>query len=72
LTEKTLINHIRKTTETTPKEFISSLIVEESKAMLAHKATVDQVASYFNFTDQAHFSNFFRKKTGKSPREFKG
>ena len=71
ITEKTLINHIRSTTDSTPKEFISSLIVEESKAMLLNKATVEQVATYFNFTDQAHFSNFFRKRTGKSPNQFK-
>lgn len=71
MTEKTLINHIRQTTDTTPKEFISALIVEESKAMLFNKASVDQVATYFNFTDQAHFSNFFRKKTGKNPNDFK-
>lgn len=71
MTEKTLINHIRHTTESTPKEFISALIVEESKAMLSHRATVDQVATYFNFTDQAHFSNFFRNKTGQNPNEFK-
>lgn len=71
MTEKTLINHIRHTTEATPKEFISAVIVEESKAMLTNKASVDQVATYFNFTDQAHFSNFFRKKTGKNPNELK-
>lgn len=71
MTEKTLINHIRQTTESTPKEFISALIVEESKAMLANKASVDQVASYFNFTDQAHFSNFFKNRTGQNPNEFK-
>lgn len=72
ITEKTLINHFRQTTESTPKEFISTLIVEESKAMLFNKASVDQVATYFNFTDQAHFSNFFRKKTGQNPNYFKG
>lgn len=71
ITEKTLINHIKKTTEFTPKDFISTVIVAESKAMLMNKATVDQVADYFNFTDQAHFSNFFRNMTGKSPRDFK-
>lgn len=71
MTKKTLINHIRQTTEITPKEFISALIVEESKAMLSNKASVDQVASYFNFTDQAHFSNFFKKRTGYNPNDFK-
>jgi AraC-like DNA-binding protein len=71
LTEKTLINHVRSITQTTPKDFINSVIVEESKAMLLNRSTVDQVASYFNFTDQAHFSNFFRNKTGQSPIYFK-
>ena len=71
ITEKTLINHVRKTTELTPKDFISAVIIEESKAMLFNKTTVDEVASYFNFTDQAHFSNFFRKKTGKNPNDYK-
>ncbi len=71
MTQKTLINHIRQTTESTPKEFISALIIEESKAMLSSNASVDEVATYFNFTDQAHFSNFFRKKTGKNPNDFK-
>jgi AraC-like DNA-binding protein len=71
MTEKTLINHIRQTTESTPKEFISALIVEESKAMFSNEATVDQVASYFNFTDQAHFSNFFKNRTGQNPSDFK-
>ena len=71
MTEKTLTNHIRQSTGHTPKDFINSVIVEESKAMLQHKATVDQVAHYFNFTDQSHFSNFFRRMTGQSPSSFK-
>lgn len=71
MTEKTLINHIKQITNSTPKDFINQVITAESKAMLKNKATVDQVATYFNFTDQAHFSNFFRKMTGESPRDFK-
>lgn len=71
MTEKTLINHIRQTTDSTPKEFISSLIVEESKTMLYNNTSVGDIATYFNFTDQAHFSNFFRKMTGKTPNQFR-
>jgi len=71
MTEKTLINHVRLITESTPKDFINTVILEESKAMLLSRASVDQVATYFNFADQAHFSNFFRKKTGQSPNHFK-
>ena len=71
VTEKTLIAHVKQTIGHTPKEFINLVVAEESKAMLVNKATVDQVSTYFNFTDQAHFSNFFRKMTGKTPREFK-
>lgn len=70
-TEKTLINHFKLSMGTTPKDFINSVIIEESKAMLANLASVEQVADHFNFTDQAHFSNFFRKKTGMSPRNFR-
>ncbi len=69
MTEKTLINHFRQTTDLTPKEFINTVIVEESKAMLLNKASVEQVSNYFNFTDQAHFSNFFRHKTGRNPTD---
>lgn len=71
LTEKTLVNHFKQSTQTTPKDFINTLIIEESKAMLSNQSTVDQVADYFNFTDQAHFSNFFKKKTGQTPNEYK-
>lgn len=71
LTEKTLINHFKQITATTPKYFINTVIIEESKTLLNHKLTVEEVADYFNFTDQAHFSNFFKKKTGQTPIDFK-
>jgi AraC-like DNA-binding protein len=71
LTEKTLTNHFKHITDLTPKDFISSLIIEESKTLLRDSATVGQVADYFNFNDQAHFSNFFKKKTGQSPNDLK-
>jgi AraC family transcriptional regulator, transcriptional activator of pobA len=71
ITEKTLIKHLRHTMQTTPTDFINHLIVAESKAMLQRQASVDEVAAYFNFTDQAHFSNFFRNKTGQNPARFK-
>lgn len=69
--EKTLINHFKISMGTTPKDFINAVIVKESKALLANMATVEQVADHFNFTDQAHFSNFFRKQTGLSPSDFR-
>lgn len=71
VTEKTLINHMKSSNEMTPKDFINSVIIEESKALLRNKVAIDDVADYFNFTDLAHFSNFFKKKTGISPVEFK-
>ncbi|WP_228779822.1 helix-turn-helix domain-containing protein [Aquiflexum lacus] len=71
ITEKTLTNHFKLITESTPKEFINSVIVEESKALLLDNASVGQVADYFNFNDPAHFSNFFKKKTGQSPNDIK-
>lgn len=71
MTEKSLINHVKATEHLTPKDFINMVIVEESKAMLRNQVPVEEVAFYFNFTDTPHFSNFFRNKTGESPREFR-
>ncbi len=71
ITEKTLINHVKQITSSTPKDFINQVVAEESKAMLRNNTAVDKVSDHFNFTDQAHFSNFFKKMTGQSPREFK-
>lgn len=70
ITEKTLVNHFKTSMGITPKDFINAVIINESKALLANMATVEQVADYFNFTDQSHFSNFFRKQTGARPRDF--
>lgn len=71
ITEKTLTNHFKTITESTPKEFINSVIIEESKVLLLNKLSIGQIADYFNFNDHAHFSNFFKKKTGLSPNDFK-
>lgn len=69
--EKTLISHFKFAMGITPKDFINYIIIAESKALLSNRATVDEVANYFNFTDQAHFSNFFHKKTGIRPTDFR-
>ena len=70
LTEKTLIAHFKSSTGLTPKGYINEVIIAESKAMLKSGHSVYEVARYFNFTDQAHFTNFFRQVTGNTPAAF--
>lgn len=71
ITEKTLINYVKNHSSLTPKDFINQVIIQESKALLKNNSSIDIVTQYFNFTDQAHFSNFFKRMTGINPSQFK-
>lgn len=53
-------------------EFIHARITIEAKRMLkySHKP-IKQIAYDLHFTDAAHFTNFFKQKTGSTPVEFK-
>ncbi|MES2621005.1 MAG: AraC family transcriptional regulator [Bacteroidota bacterium] len=59
-------------TGVTMLEFIHSRIVIEAKRLLKFSnKPIKQIAYHLHFTDAAHFTNFFRQKTGKTPLEFK-
>ncbi|MBP7699670.1 MAG: helix-turn-helix domain-containing protein [Saprospiraceae bacterium] len=56
----------------TPSDIIHDFILQKAKQMLLFdKKTVKEVASELNFTDVAHFTNFFKKKTGILPSYYK-
>jgi AraC-like DNA-binding protein len=51
---------------------IHDIILSEAKIQMNEAdKTFQQIAEELNFSDQASFSKFFKKKTGLSPREFK-
>jgi AraC-like DNA-binding protein len=70
------VNHlnrvIKETTGRTTTEIISDRIVQEAIAMLQHTTlNISEIAYSLGFDYPAHFNNFFKKQTGKTPGEFR-
>lgn len=62
----------RDHTGISPLELIHARIVTESKRMLKFgNRPIKQIAYDLHFTDAAHFTNFFKQKTGYTPLEFR-
>ncbi|AJW63235.1 helix-turn-helix transcriptional regulator [Elizabethkingia sp. HX WHF] len=72
ITRKYLSKVIKKTMDKTPKDIINQTIIIESKLLLKRtNANISEVAALVGFSDQAMFSKFFKKQSGKSPSEYK-
>ncbi len=62
----------RNYTGQTALEFIHARIIVEAKRLLKYSSKpIKQIAYDLHFTDAAHFTNFFKQKTGSTPVEFK-
>lgn len=57
----------------TPKEFIQIKRINQSLAQLSQKKDIKshELADMLGFYDSAHFTNEFKKYTGKTPKSFK-
>lgn len=53
------------------KQYIMNKKIERAKTMLLSDTPVRVVAESLNFYDASSFSNYFKKNTGLTPREFK-
>lgn len=72
ISRKYLTKVINKTIYKSPRDIIHHVLLIESKILLKDSnANVNEVASQLKFSDQAAFSKFFKKHTGKSPLEYK-
>jgi AraC family transcriptional regulator len=61
----------RQTLGISPYQFVLQLKIEHAKKLIQnHHGPLSEIAYSLNFTDQAHFSNVFKKITGVSPRTF--
>ena len=70
------VNHlnraIRETTGKTTSDLISERLLQEARILLRHSHWgIAEIAYALGFREPAHFSNFFKKNTGKSPSGFR-
>ncbi|HOZ97789.1 MAG TPA: helix-turn-helix domain-containing protein [Niabella sp.] len=69
---KYLTQILRKKTGKSARDFITEMVVMEAKVLLDHpKNTIGNIAEQLNFSDQFHFSHFFKKYTGHSPLQYR-
>lgn len=67
-----LIKKFKKSKNITPYQFIIQRKLEHSKYLLRNKAySISDIANMLNFSDQAHFSNTFKKMFGLTPNKYK-
>jgi AraC family transcriptional regulator, transcriptional activator of pobA len=67
-----LNNAIYLETGKTPKQLLQDTILLEAKLLIAHsEMSISEIAFHFNFHDVPHFTHFFKKRTGFSPKSFK-
>jgi len=73
LTTEAKLNEVSKLhTNKTAQNVIYSLIISEAKRLLHYEnLTIKEIAYALGFNDPFYFSNFFKKHTEKSPKDFK-
>lgn len=72
ITNKHLIEVIKKTTGKTPTEFIQNIHMQEAKKLLIHSSfTVSEITYQLGFNDSSYLNKVFKKQFGKTPLDFR-
>lgn len=72
ISRKYLTKVINKTVFKSPRDIIHQVLAVEARLLLRNpNLNVNEVASQLSFSDQASFSKFFKKHTGRSPLEYR-
>jgi AraC-like DNA-binding protein len=70
--EAVMIRRFREYFGATPYDYLMDRRIEEAKLLLRHTAlSVKEIAARLKFSDQYYFSNYFKRKTGVSPKNHK-
>ncbi len=71
-TKTHIIRVFREEYQITPYEYILARKLRLAKDLLINTSLpVSEIAAYLNFCDAHYFTNFFRSRTGKTPREYR-
>lgn len=63
---------VRRSLDTTPKQYIADRIMQEAKRLLRYTAaTVTEIADRLCFENASYFIRYFRKQAGCTPRQFR-
>lgn len=67
------LNHsIKRVTGKTSSMLISNRVIQEAKALLLNSDwNISEISNALNFEHPAHFTNYFRKHTNQTPKEFR-
>ena len=69
---KTLSNLFAQYNDRTPLQVINDRIALEAKRLLIYSSkTVEEISYELGYKDASHFSKFFKKQIGSSPKDFK-
>ncbi|KIC64033.1 helix-turn-helix domain-containing protein [Chryseobacterium taiwanense] len=72
ISRKYLTKVINKTMHKSPRDIIHQVLAVEARILLRNtNSNVNEVATQLKFSDQASFSKFFKKHSGKSPLDYK-
>ena len=62
---------VRKSTQKSPKQYLTSLLmIEAQRRLLYSPVSVKELAYDLGFSDPSYFSRFFKKSVGKTIRQF--
>ncbi|MDE6010188.1 MAG: helix-turn-helix domain-containing protein [Muribaculaceae bacterium] len=72
ITPKHLSRTIKTQTGASPVEWINRFVILEAKVMLrSSNLNIQQIAEELNFPSQSFFGKYFKKATGKSPKDYR-
>lgn len=66
-----LLRSFTKQKGITPYSYLETIRIDKAKKLLEQGISSVDVASQTGFTDQSHFSNFFKKLIGLTPKQYR-
>ena len=70
LSKSWLIHSFTRQTGVSPYRYLQSVRIEKAKSLLEQSTPLIEAASQAGFTDQSHFTRFFKDFTGLTPKQY--